>query len=574
MDDMQTLPPGLKLVGSVYHLRIGIPKGITHLWPRLKNGKQATDAFRESLKTSDRAEAITLAHKLIAEHRAKFRALEDSAKPAPFVPLTPELEAYVAQAVSRRILEEDDHARLNPTMHAHGKYARRQGIRNVAPAPAGAWSDVGQHMTPEQLGHVAGINQAHRDALQLEVATGNTGRAKGYANRALTALNVRVDWDGPEGRAALQRIMRAVVRAWKGINERDQGEPVETPAKPEKPKSVEVSSVADDSAVYLEDIVTAWAKERKPSQQTIDIHDRAVERFHEYAGRHPVAKITKAHVVKFKDKMLEAGNTNVNTDSYLTNLRTLLNYAVANLKAEYNAADKIKVGERRNAKGARLPFDLPALKSIFASPVYTEGFRPERINWAPVAAYWFPLISLYSGARLEEIAQLSPDDIYEETYHDSDEQERTAWVIKLTDTGEDQGVKNEGSVRRFPVHPVLIERGLIELAQSRKGHKRIFAMTPDPRGREGANWGKWFGKYLRGACAVANERMTFHSFRHTFKDIARARSIPTDVHNAITGHSGEGVADTVYGGLTYPLGPLVDAMNRYRVLGLELPAKQ
>ncbi|WP_124596557.1 DUF6538 domain-containing protein [Burkholderia stagnalis] len=63
---MQSLPPGLRLVGSVYHLRIGIPDKVRHLWPRQKNGKLATDAFRASLKTSDRADAITQAHKLIS----------------------------------------------------------------------------------------------------------------------------------------------------------------------------------------------------------------------------------------------------------------------------------------------------------------------------------------------------------------------------------------------------------------------------------------------------------------------------------------------------------------------------
>ncbi|WP_415868047.1 DUF6538 domain-containing protein [Burkholderia ubonensis] len=74
MDDMQSLPNGLRLEGSVYHLRIGIPDNVRHLWPRLKNGNLATNAFRASLTTSDRAEAITLAHKLIAEYRTKFQA--------------------------------------------------------------------------------------------------------------------------------------------------------------------------------------------------------------------------------------------------------------------------------------------------------------------------------------------------------------------------------------------------------------------------------------------------------------------------------------------------------------------
>jgi integrase len=327
------------------------------------------------------------------------------------------------------------------------------------------------------------------------------------------------------------------------------------------------------SEEHLAGLVQAWAKERKPQQDSIDTMERVVGVFYEHVGRIPYRSLTRAHIIQFKDKMLQAGFTDANADKHLTNIGTLLNYAAANDKIAANPAKGIKVGARKNAKGARLPFDLTALQAIFSSPVYASGYRPEETNWDTAAAYWFPLLSLFTGARLEEMAQLAPEDVYEETYFDDDERPRTAWVIRFTDDGEDQGVKTSGSVRRVPVHSVLIERGFIEFAQGRKGGKRIFAMTPDPRGREGANWGKWFGKYLRGACNVANPKMTFHSFRHTFKDTARARGIPKDVHDAITGHEGRDVADQVYGGLAYPLAPLVAAMNRYRVLGLELPAK-
>ncbi|MEW6229726.1 MAG: integrase, partial [Bacillota bacterium] len=154
---------------------------------------------------------------------------------------------------------------------------------------------------------------------------------------------------------------------------------------------------------------------------------------------------------------------------------------------------------------------------------------------------------------------------------DAEDTARSAWVFRFTDEGEGQGVKNGGSVRRIPVHLALIERGLIEFIRKRVGQKRIFAMALDSRGREGANFGKWFGKYLRRSCEVKNARMTFHSFRHTFKDICRARGITEEVHDALTGHASGKVSRQVYGGLTYPLAPLVEAMDRYRVQGLELP---
>jgi len=58
---MAALPPGLEplLKSGSYQLRIGIPKHLRHLFPHTKGGKLATDAYRASLKTRNRAEAIT-----------------------------------------------------------------------------------------------------------------------------------------------------------------------------------------------------------------------------------------------------------------------------------------------------------------------------------------------------------------------------------------------------------------------------------------------------------------------------------------------------------------------------------
>lgn len=69
---MSKLPPGLKMRGGVWHLRIGIPDNIRDTYPPTRSGKPATDAYRGSLGTSDRAVAIVLAHAKIAEVRQEF----------------------------------------------------------------------------------------------------------------------------------------------------------------------------------------------------------------------------------------------------------------------------------------------------------------------------------------------------------------------------------------------------------------------------------------------------------------------------------------------------------------------
>ena len=328
----------------------------------------------------------------------------------------------------------------------------------------------------------------------------------------------------------------------------------------------------DKKALSLWDVADKWARERKPQIRTIKKMDLVIRRFEELVGKRTVRKVERAHIVTFKDKLLESGQTPVNTDKTLTMLHTLLNYAADNGIIDSPPA-KVNAGGKRAPGKVRYPFDLTALQAIFGSPVYAEHYRP--VEGRGEAAYWLPLLGLFSGARVTELAQLRPDDVYEELYRTAGGHEARAWVIRVTNEGEGQAVKTQSSLRRFPVHPALIELGFIEYAkaQKEKGAARLFdEIKPDSYGSAGGLWSKWFGEYLRRQCGVMNPKMVFHSFRHSFKDYARAAGMPEDVADAITGHRTGSVARG-YGGLDYPLAPLVEAMQRYSVPGLVLPAK-
>ncbi|MDP1776177.1 MAG: site-specific integrase, partial [Moraxellaceae bacterium] len=209
------------------------------------------------------------------------------------------------------------------------------------------------------------------------------------------------------------------------------------------------------------------------------------------------------------------------------------------------------------------PFPLTALNTIFSSPVYSANARP--LGGAGEASYWLPLLGLYTGARLEELGQLHPNDVYEESTPD---ESMTAWVIRITD-GEGQSLKNVSSRRRIPVHPALINLGFIEYAVRAKSEKRyrLFdKLKLNKYGKHTDAWSKWFSRYLRHTCGITDTSLVFHSFRHTFKDYCRAASIPEDVHDSFTGHTSDSVARS-YGG-EYPLAPLVSAINKFKISGL------
>lgn len=329
------------------------------------------------------------------------------------------------------------------------------------------------------------------------------------------------------------------------------------------------SKPARPAGRMLPDVIDAWAKERQPQARTVQIAERTARRFREVVGPVPVASISRQHVIAFKDALLSSGQTAINTDKILTMLSALLSYAYDQGWLNMNPAKGVKVGARSNAKAARLPFDLPALKLIFGSPVYTQHARPD--GGAGEAAYWIPLLALYTGARLEELAQLQPSDIQQATYQDASGSPCSSWILRISDEGEGQGVKTATSRRRVPVHPDLIALGFIDYAQSVSGPRLFPALKSDKEGREGALFGKWFGKWIH-KLGITDSRMVFHSFRHLLKHTMRECGISEEVSDAITGHA-SGSVGRRYGATLYPLAPLVDAMSRYRIHGLSLPSR-
>lgn len=317
-------------------------------------------------------------------------------------------------------------------------------------------------------------------------------------------------------------------------------------------------------------LIDKWALGVQPEQNTISRTQMHARRFEEMARVHVVEEVTRQHAIRFIERLQQTGQTPQNINMHLASLIKLLNYAVRLDLIKANVASGLTVKVPSSEK-ARRSFDLPALKSIFSSPVYTAGHQPK--GGGGDASYWLPLLALFTGARLEELCQLHPNDVMQVPYHDEGG-EASAWIIRITDEGEGQGLKNAGSRRRVSVHPELERLGFIEYAKQAKveGRKRIFhKLVPSIDGKEGGNFTKWFGRYLRETCNVMDKRMVFHSFRHLFKEVLREVEIPKEINDALTGHESGDVGDK-YGGDAYPIRPLVNAIKRYRVPGLTLPA--
>lgn len=316
-------------------------------------------------------------------------------------------------------------------------------------------------------------------------------------------------------------------------------------------------------------IIELWAAERKPASKTIQMHRSDARWLLDRIGQKPVGQITRQDILAFKAKLIAEGQTATNIKNKLSRVRTLLQYAADNGHAAANVAAGVSIKDPDAGKKKRLPFSLDALNAIFASPVFANGERPTQGRGE--AAYWMPLLAILTGARLEELGQLRPEDVLRQSYPDPDGDQQSAWFIHLT--AEAGKLKNIASERLVPVHPELERLGFLGYASAmqKQGQERLFpALTRGPHGNFTHRWGQWFGAYLRQDCGVADKRMTFHSFRHAFIDYARRPDIPEAVQRRLVGHGGQDVHDDY--GEGYGLYWLVEGMKLYRVPGLTLPA--
>lgn len=272
--------------------------------------------------------------------------------------------------------------------------------------------------------------------------------------------------------------------------------------------------------------------------------------------------LTLEEILKLDNKIISVSTAN----KYLSYIVSFFKWCEAEGYIEKSLAVGLSIKENKNTKSRpRVHYLADDLNQLFMhSTLYTKNLNrslsehPERV--------FIPLVALYQGMRVNEIAQLYIEDI---------KVVDGVYCIDINRAEEGKRLKNESSVRLIPVHAELIELGFIDFYKKQKRSGEIRLWSKLTLGLEGysTNFRKWFGTFNRKEI-TEDRTKKFHSFRHLFSHTFRQLSLQDDIdHFAIKyllGHSvSEDITVDVYSH-GYSMDGLAEVLNKLTFEGLDL----
>lgn len=239
-------------------------------------------------------------------------------------------------------------------------------------------------------------------------------------------------------------------------------------------------------------------------------------------------------------------------NKYLQTYSGLFNWAKQNGHCDTNPFDGLSLRTKKaNSEAPRLPFTDDQLQAITHALLQKSGTKDEHHKWGT-------LIAIYSGARLNEIAQLHLEDI---------RQVDGIWCFDINQKdGTTKRLKNAASKRVVPVHPRLIDYGFMDYLgrmKTQRGNERLFPQLSYSRSDGyGRNLGRWVNESLLPDLAIKTGQLTFHSFRHTMVRKLIAADVSQAHIMAIVGHEPGTTTLSTYNRNGFPPNLLITALDK------------
>ena len=188
------------------------------------------------------------------------------------------------------------------------------------------------------------------------------------------------------------------------------------------------------------------------------------------------------------------------------------------------AQGQVKYGLREKRLRRKLGFEAFTAEQLAA--IYGPTFSKLRKDIQLGA-----LLGLYTGARVSELGQLHLGDFVEED---------GLPCIRISADGQGQSLKTDASARTVPLHPRLIEWGLMRHVEALRnsGQTRLFPRTKVGSVNGHGNFlSAAFGRYIKSIGVEPRVgKVGFHSLRKTVVQTMQSAGVPSEYRAQFVGH--------------------------------------
>lgn len=262
--------------------------------------------------------------------------------------------------------------------------------------------------------------------------------------------------------------------------------------------------------VYLDENSHRWSlKEYSRIESTLE----HLPKFH----------ITKAKAIALKKALLK--DKTVSTfNRYLKYFNAFFRWLISNNAGiTLNPFEGLKVVEKQTSSASK--------RNAYTPEQLTELYKLANRYGNNDMRYWLIMIGRYTGARMNEICQLKPEDITVEAIHIRGDV-----------------LKTDNAKRSIPTHPKLIELGLLRWV-GKCTKARLFHLWNPVKGSYSHQASRWFSRNNPYKSAVKGEKATvdFHSLRHTVATEMKQAGVASQYAAQILGHANGNITYDRYG---------------------------
>ena len=225
-----------------------------------------------------------------------------------------------------------------------------------------------------------------------------------------------------------------------------------------------------------------------------------------------------------------------------TTVNNILGYVSSFMKwsringfVEVNFFEGMKLKKQIRQRDERDRFTEKEIKKIFQKHNYIEFTEVENHKYSN---YWSPLISVFSGLRLNEICSLYLDNIIQDKVNGR----KKIWCFNILEEPDrpDKHLKTLSSKRVVPIHDTLIDLGFLEFVELLKkrhtNRQRLFQELKYGEGSYIRNVSYFFNKKYLPLLGLKTDKKNFHSIRHTVVDHLKQRLVDISFINELVGH--------------------------------------